>query len=443
MQFETFDKKVKDAADHHYPAYDEKAWTRMEKLLNKHLPNKEDNRRRIIFFLLLFLLVGGGTWLFISKPWQGDRKIEAITPVPATDPASDASVKANTTERILVPGSTENLIPDRDENTDPSPGTVIADQPFNETPAQNDLVKNNWLSNRKTDQTSFSVIGGNTRSSTKDKPDQPVTELPPVQNPVVLMNETPEEKTLPVTGTAKVVTSSPVAVSTEKPVQKKDPVVVKADVPEKQATETNKQKNKTDKKNSLFFSLGAGPDLSFVGSGNSSKVKLLAGAGIGFTYKEKFTLRTGFYTGRKVYSAKASDYYPPPGFTTLYPYLEKVDANCKVYEIPLALSYNFGKKSNWFVSAGLSTFLMKEETYDYTYKYTPTGSTYTRSWTIKDENSHYFSVGTLSAGYKQDIGKRITVMAEPYVKIPFAGVGYGKVKLNSGGVLFTVGIKAF
>ena len=38
MQFDEFDKKAKEAADHHHPAYDEQAWAKMEKKLNKHLP---------------------------------------------------------------------------------------------------------------------------------------------------------------------------------------------------------------------------------------------------------------------------------------------------------------------------------------------------------------------------------------------------------------------
>jgi hypothetical protein len=34
-------------------------------------------------------------------------------------------------------------------------------------------------------------------------------------------------------------------------------------------------------------------------------------------------------------------------------------------------------------------------------------------------------------------------MAEPYIKLPLTGVGYGKVKLNSGGVLFSIGVNPF
>jgi hypothetical protein len=34
-------------------------------------------------------------------------------------------------------------------------------------------------------------------------------------------------------------------------------------------------------------------------------------------------------------------------------------------------------------------------------------------------------------------------MVEPYFKLPLSGVGFGKVKLNSGGVLVTAVIKPF
>jgi hypothetical protein len=125
--------------------------------------------------------------------------------------------------------------------------------------------------------------------------------------------------------------------------------------------------------------------------------------------------------------------------------MEKVDADCRVYEIPLSLSYHIGRssKQNLFVSAGISSYLMKKETYNYYYKYTATGPTVTRKYSISDKNNHYFSVFNLSAGFQKNIGSSISVMAEPYIKIPLSGVGFGKVKLNSGGVLFSVNIRPF
>lgn len=456
MQSDQFDKKVKQAADHHHPAYDEQAWDRMEKLLDKHLPQKEDKRRRFIFFLLLPLLIGvSAIWLLVSKPWKEDKKMAN------TDAVIKNNSTTNNTDKISNPVSTGNTVVNNNENV--TTPVLVNDQPINNNTAT-EIVNNDPVSTKrsstslsrqdKEDQTSFVTTEGNRRSrrtatpvkndnNDPQKNEQPVAvvaspssqqEAVPVPEKNISANVPAENKTVAVDADK---------VKEDKPVQKEDAVIAKTNEPENKPTETKKKDDKNKKKNSLFFSLSAGPDLSFVGSGNSSKTKLVAGAGIGFTYKEKFTLRTGFYSGRKVYSAKPSDYKAPPEFYTFYPYLEKVNANCKVYEIPLSLSYNFGKKNNFFVSAGVSSFLMNEESYDYVYKYTPTGNTYTNNWTIKNENSHFFSVGTISAGYKHNIGKRISVMAEPYLKVPFGGVGYGKVKLNSGGVLFTVGVKAF
>ena len=49
----------------------------------------------------------------------------------------------------------------------------------------------------------------------------------------------------------------------------------------------------------------------------------------------------------------------------------------------------------------------------------------------------------LSGGYKKQINPHLSLQAEPYMKIAMAGVGYGKVKLNSGGVLLSAIIQPF
>jgi hypothetical protein len=41
------------------------------------------------------------------------------------------------------------------------------------------------------------------------------------------------------------------------------------------------------------------------------------------------------------------------------------------------------------------------------------------------------------------LNKNISLQAEPYLKIALDGVGYGKVNLNSAGVLFSAIIKPF
>ena len=85
---------------------------------------------------------------------------------------------------------------------------------------------------------------------------------------------------------------------------------------------------------------------------------------------------------------------------------------------------------------------MKKETYNYQYK-TPSGQTYNYVTTINNENKHYFSVLSLSGGYQYKLNDRIAFVAEPYVKIPLAGIGEGKIKLNSAGLLVTAVVKPF
>jgi hypothetical protein len=85
---------------------------------------------------------------------------------------------------------------------------------------------------------------------------------------------------------------------------------------------------------------------------------------------------------------------------------------------------------------------MKNERYDYNYK-TPAGYTYKYSKEASNENKHYFSVLTLSGGYQYMFNKRVSLQAEPYVKLPLIGIGLGKIDLNSAGILFSLTVKPF
>lgn len=460
MQFEEFDKKAKEAADHHHPAYDEQAWTKMEKLLNKHLPQKGDDRRRFLFFLLLFLGVAT-IGLIIAKPWKSNKAMA-------------------TTEQTVQQKQTANLLPTepREEkaNNDIAMGVNI------------DEVKNSTTAGSKESFADHSVINqpvvlaGNMPGKEKINKQLSFVTLRNVNKknnqPVIITDNENLEKGNDVKDKTddNRATTTPVAISAisssandviatdkkqskifvaDKPVAANTSPVINepANVatinnesePVAKNNDLKKPKNNNKKGNSFFFTLSTGPDVSFVINNKSGTSKLLTGAGIGYTFNNRFTLRTGFYSARKVYTASPDAYHPPANFYTYYPYLEKVDADCKVYEIPITVSYHFKQsaKQNWFVTAGISSYLMKEEKYNYFYKYTPSGPLHSRERTLYNENKHFLSTLTLSGGYQRNIGKHISIMAEPYVKLPLSGVGYGKVKLNSGGVLFSIGIKPF
>ena len=71
MLSEDFDKKIKEAADHHHPPYKEEGWKNMNRLLDKHLPQKEKERRRFILFFLVFIaLLAGSVAILVPKARQ-------------------------------------------------------------------------------------------------------------------------------------------------------------------------------------------------------------------------------------------------------------------------------------------------------------------------------------------------------------------------------------
>lgn len=451
MQFEKFDSKVKQAAEQHHPNYDERAWARMEKLLDRHLPQKDDRRRRIIFILLLFLLVGAGvwTWLNTDKISQTERTVGSYTnslPEKTTAPSSTGSAK-ELTDKADQHNVTENKIKDLQQ---PAGGSAIVEQKQTGGPkTNNEPVKDSKVSGlrkkqlqkdlyeqnieagkvskrgnetagpdkdkiKKTDDNSLSTdvsagkTGKNANSLQDDKNNNAPTDA-----------LTDKKDTREVNTTLKKDSASQLLASTEK-------------------KETVTRKTPFRKANVFSISASTGPDVSSVGVSKPGKVRFLGGIGVGYTFHDKWTIRTGFYTARKIYSAYKENYKPSSGTIPWVNYLDGINADCKVYEIPLTLAYNFrrSKNSNWYASAGLSSYIMKKEVYQYVYD-APL-PVYTK--TVNNENKHYFSVMDLSAGYQRRISKSFSIGAEPYIKIPLSGIGFGNVHLNSAGILFSLNL---
>lgn len=457
MQSEEFDKKIKAAADHHHPAYDEQAWNKMHKLLDKHLPEEKDDRRRILFFLLLFLLLGVGIWFLKTeqgipaKPsFSKELNKEIIT---EQAEINDQANSSNPNHKSLnnVPGSADeikaidkfSIIGKRHNQhslitADPLKAIDKLTAAFDNTssPLLNDHTQKSVITDEINDKrTDHPVLKMNKEIKEMEQNEQQkINSLPAGSAAEQLSGQLNAvvKKERDITGDTTVQDSAAI-----KPV--KDAAFTKGD--EKRTT----QKTKNRKSNFFFVSLSAGPDISYTTGGQLGTTKLNGGVGLGYTFNNRLSLRTGFYAGRKVYAASPDAYNPPAIFWNYYPYLEKVDADCKVYEIPVLASFHFGKpgKQHWFVSTGLSSLIMKQEDYHYTYKYTPNGTTMYRDWSVKNENKHFFSVATVSGGYQKNIGKSITLTAEPYLKLPLGGVGYGNVKLNSTGILFSISVKPF
>lgn len=479
MLSEDFDKKIREAAQHHHPSYDERAWAGMKKQLDKHMPEKDDRRRRGLFFLLLFLLLGGGAALYLWGPFgnkeksapdafMANRQPSAITESGPEKKQSASTVSTSNEPAILseAPSATirENKVDNEPAISEPEFNQPVADRQLDPVAKKQVPGKDNpvFVTKAATRGSKQKIKPVSTPQQSKQQPSDQVTgtdiKKNPDVNPLINLPAPPLAETRPVTTAAEnksATTSAPVpakAISSKPPNPESDTKTldpVKPTAVAKESQPKNEKEAKTKilarKKSNFFFAVSAGPDVSFTSGDDLGRMKMVGGFGLGYTFRGRITLRTGLYTGKKVYTASPANYKGSPQFYQYYPNLQKIDADCQVQEIPLNLSYHFGNKNNRpiFVSAGVSSLIMKEETYNYFYKYNASGPVISRSHSTYNLNRHFFSQLNISAGYQLPLGKRFSVIAEPYLKLPMGGVGNGKVRLNSTGIMFTITANPF
>ena len=434
MLFDNFDKKIKEAAEQHHPAYDENAWRKMENLLDEHLP-RQNNRRR--FFLLLFtvLLIGGGAFVFLSKPHPKDSGLVIQKNNSSTNGNTQTGMtqtdKTDKTATVVLPGIDNADRQIATDNTPTDSKIKIVDKGGNaltaidkkenifthseQRIASRDLVEDSRPVNDKDKGVSV--------SQAQTKRDQDVNApLTSQRNEQIMKKETPVSDPL--------TKANAVANNLQ---QTQNP----------SATKAGPKKGGQNAMNGLSFFVATGPDLSKAQNSKAGKVTMSWGLGVAYSLN-RFTLKAGVFSASKKYWAGPEDYKlsytPPPSLKFM-----GADANCRVIEIPVKLSYSFAVKdrSNWLAGAGLSSYLMKREDYVYEYKSSTTGNSYYHSYETKNENKHYFSVLNLSGGYSYQLNKTFSLSAEPYLEVPLTGIGAGKVHLNSGGLLFTLGVSPF
>ncbi|MGN6166453.1 MAG: outer membrane beta-barrel protein, partial [Flavisolibacter sp.] len=166
---------------------------------------------------------------------------------------------------------------------------------------------------------------------------------------------------------------------------------------------------------------------------------------LGFDVNKKWSIETGVFLDKKFYYSKGqyfntSKIYLPPNSE-----ISMVDGDCRMWEVPVKLLYNFKDKGNhnWFVSAGVSSYFMTKQNYEYDYYYPITGQSYYAYKSYNNTSNHIFSIAQFSGGYTHKLGKIGDLRIEPYLKMPLKGVGVGSLYLKSAGIQIGITKKMF
>lgn len=185
---------------------------------------------------------------------------------------------------------------------------------------------------------------------------------------------------------------------------------------------------------------GYSPDLSTVGLKNFSKPGASVSLLVEYSVVPRFYLQSGAVWSRKDYYAPAEayqlprhGYYPPLA-------LSGIDGVCKVLEIPLNVRYDIalGERSRWFATGGFSSYHMNSEKYKYYYIDPNDPNAQTRRGWNGETGWYWLSHANISAGYEYRISRKLSLLAEPSIRMPLKRVGYGKVNLITTGLWLSV-----
>lgn len=428
MNFENIDALIKQAAEKvAQPDFDNEAWDKMNHLLDKEFGEKK--RRFIFWWWLLPVIIAGGTaTYFISTKHEADTKKTAITIKENIAQPKEENATAQNNKEVLVPQQNENKISNERKQTK-----------TNISSASKSAAFSNSFIHKKISSDQLNIADNKSNKNIADKnlnTEQKSEPAPAVKNKLEsassVNNVNISAKTEPQLDNSK---KTEVPVVNDAPQQKTE--IKKYDsVKNSDAKKTVSNKTTGKKLSKFFITAGIAADASFIHLNKIEQAKAISGIGFGYSINKRIILQTGFYAGSKIYAAQKKDYsfknYSFPFVNTI----EAINADCYVFDVPLTMRYSLTlhKKFNWFVTAGLSSLFMKNESYNVYYNYGPNTPTHEINWTYSNKNNHPFSVLNLSAGLEAALNKNLFISAEPYYKLPLGGIGEGAVQLSSIGL---------
>ena len=448
------DRVSREAADQYDVGQSTSGWDALESRLNKEMPQDDRDRKRLLFFLLfMILLTGGGLTMILKNDWSSSNSNEIAEKsstienhVPSStekngqqpviaDPSSDQASSSAT----KAPNSSVKKLNDIEKPSSPKSENTSIDTKKPVTAGSNDRINNIQQQQNSYLQPKISKRP----QSIRPKENLPVIsnrKIPAESNPDLINNPFDLTSTNQSNQTGKELKPSlPASLEMEKvsfaAINKHIPVKpVGAEVKEEIVPKGKKTNSDLARKTNRGFELGvlAGGDLSNVKFSSAGRAGVNLGLTIGYRFSNRWSVNTGVIYTKKNYTALEKD-FTKKGTIVNYK-IEDIEGNCSMLDIPLNVRYDFGMKNkrSYFASAGLSTYLMDREYYEYYIYY---GSTRRwRDWETKDNSNYLFSIVNLSAGMERQIGKRFSLQAEPYLKLPLKGLGQGELRLNSYGI---------
>ncbi|GAB3663046.1 hypothetical protein GCM10028791_38370 [Echinicola sediminis] len=198
------------------------------------------------------------------------------------------------------------------------------------------------------------------------------------------------------------------------------------------------EKNKPQFHNGKRWSTTAllSPDVSALQLNDIQGLGTSVGLNVEYFIHPKWSINLGALYAFKTYGANEG--YQLPGYGNRS---AGVKGDCYIIDVPLNLRFYAinGDLDRWYISSGLSSYLMLREKYSLEYGANQGYPTTYSELDVRNQNRHYLQVINISMGYERVLSEKISLQVEPYFKLPLSGVGEGRVSLKSAGAL--IGLK--
>lgn len=433
------DRLSREAADQYDVEMSTSGWDALERKLDQELP-QERRKRRLLFWWWLpgLLLLGGAMWGVITWSGRGENIEDHKAPVTGTNKRNPI---VNTDSKNGSPLKETGVAESRSgrERVTPVSGGTSADH---------DQARTTTAGRQATDAPGSNHSLSTGRSNTTQTPVSQYTKgFPPVKNTAVIPTKPAADTYIPSTqdqqlpGTVTRDFPEPKSSITDSPAILDNRSTPKTSITDPTATtvldETRTTANKkpqtpSSRRNTFYTTVLAGADFSNVKFSSAGRTGFNAGVQVGYYITDRLSINTGLVYNAKNYKARGKD-FTPKGAMVYYD-IYRIEGGCNMLDIPVNVRYDLGIKtrSRFFISAGVSSYLMNKEDYEYYYYYN--GNPGSRNWSTKENSNYLFSILNFSGGIEQQVGKRLHFMAEPYLKLPVKGVGTGNIQLNSFGI---------
>ncbi|HET6769265.1 MAG TPA: hypothetical protein VFH08_17775 [Chitinophagaceae bacterium] len=390
-------------------------WNDMHSILDKKMPQKKERRRFIAWFLsnkgLLLLtvvfLVTASSLFILSTKESSTYTVEKLRdPSQSNQFIEDDAVNNSGTSKEKIATASG---PDQITNHNSS---IVTKAKVSATTATRSTVDNAINNNFITKQT----IKQSKKSTTKDQFNEPMQRLAKAMAnfDTTLVNLTSIYQDFLIATNDNVIQDFPG--------QQLEPVPNK--------TTTN---NRNNNESGLYAGLVTGVDLSSIHF-QSVKTGATMGLIFGYAFNKKWSIESGLLWDTKRVYDNGSHFNPPGYIPTTGVTIIAVNGKNRLYEWPVNMKYTIiSGKHSLFTTAGLSSYLMKSENYDYEYVQNnqPGGHNYL---SYSNETKDWFSVVNLSIGYTHKLGSNGTLRVEPYLKLPIKNLGVGQMPIMSTGL---------